>query len=165
MNLSFLLEKGALRRIAAESVATVATVAVATSDKVNVIGDKTTIFTARPVATPATPATPRFRRLEVQEEQLVRAILKHIGENSPTCVEEVLGQCRTNPDALKFWLERSKDLPGQTQLSDVSCGDCCQFKRSTHPHLGHCLANEHEALAGLWDSDRRKCASFTNLKG
>jgi len=131
MNLSFMLEKGALRRIAAESVATVATVAVATSDKVNVIGDKTTTFTVIPVAT---SATSRFRRLEVQEEQLVRAILKHIGESNPTCVEEVLGQCRTNPDALKFWLERSKDLPGQTQPSDVSCGDCCQFKRAAHPH-------------------------------
>jgi len=119
------------RSIDVESVTTVATVAVATSDKVNVIGDKTTTFTVIPVAT---SATSRFRRLEVQEEQLVRAILKHIGESNPTCVEEVLGQCRTNPDALKFWLERSKDLPGQTQPSDVSCGDCCQFKRAAHPH-------------------------------
>ena len=40
----------------------------------------------------------------------------------------------------------------------VTCGSCKHFERIDHPHLGHCAKGEPENIAGLWDTDRRKCA-------
>ena len=42
----------------------------------------------------------------------------------------------------------------------VRCGDCIHFERIAHPHLGHCAKSEPEAIAGLWDTDRRYCERF-----
>ena len=42
----------------------------------------------------------------------------------------------------------------------VHCGECSQFERIEHPHLGHCAKGEPEPLAGLWDSDHRYCVQF-----
>ena len=46
----------------------------------------------------------------------------------------------------------------------VRCGDCIYFERIhspfRHPHLGHCAKGESEAIAGLWDTDRRYCERF-----
>ena len=42
----------------------------------------------------------------------------------------------------------------------VRCGDCAHFARTGHPHLGHCSKGEPEAVAGLWDTDRRNCQRF-----
>ena len=39
----------------------------------------------------------------------------------------------------------------------VHCSDCAHFERIDHPHLGHCAKGEPEAIAGLWDIDRRYC--------
>jgi len=42
----------------------------------------------------------------------------------------------------------------------VNCGECSHFERTDHPHLGHCAKGEPEAIAGLWDTDRRWCESY-----
>lgn len=42
----------------------------------------------------------------------------------------------------------------------VTCGACRHFRRTDHPHLGHCAVGEPEAPAGLWDTDRRGCARW-----
>ncbi|MEX2367476.1 MAG: hypothetical protein WD601_12790, partial [Pseudohongiellaceae bacterium] len=42
----------------------------------------------------------------------------------------------------------------------ITCGDCTYYKRIDHPHLAHCTQGEPEAIAGLWDSDRRYCEQF-----
>lgn len=39
----------------------------------------------------------------------------------------------------------------------VTCGTCRHFQRINHPHLGHCDKGRPEAIAGLWDTDRRGC--------
>ena len=39
----------------------------------------------------------------------------------------------------------------------VTCAACRHFRRIDHSHLGHCAAGEPEAIAGLWDTDRRSC--------
>lgn len=44
--------------------------------------------------------------------------------------------------------------------SPVRCGDCIHFKRTSHPHLGHCVKGEPEAPAGLVDQDPRYCGRF-----
>ena len=45
----------------------------------------------------------------------------------------------------------------------VTCGTCRHFRRIDHPHLGHCAAGGLEAIAGLWDTDRRGCARWLPL--
>lgn len=42
----------------------------------------------------------------------------------------------------------------------VRCGECTHFERTDHLHLGHCVRGEPEAIAGLWDTDRRFCERF-----
>ncbi len=42
----------------------------------------------------------------------------------------------------------------------VRCEDCAHYRRTDHPHLGHCAKGEPEAAAGLWDSDGRYCERF-----
>ena len=44
--------------------------------------------------------------------------------------------------------------------SPVQCRDCIHFKRTSHPHLGHCAKGEPEAPAGLVDQDFRHCVRF-----
>jgi hypothetical protein len=46
----------------------------------------------------------------------------------------------------------------------VTCGACRHFRRIDHPHLGHCAVGEPEAIAGLWDTDRRGCARWMPLE-
>jgi len=54
---------------------------------------------------------------------------------------------------------RAADKPIPRPCS-VHCGDCIRFERSDHPHLGHCAKGKPEAIAGLWDTDRRYCERF-----
>jgi hypothetical protein len=54
---------------------------------------------------------------------------------------------------------RAADKPIPRPCS-VHCGDCIHFERIDHPHLGHCAKGEPEAIAGLWDTDRRYCERF-----
>ncbi|HKK06735.1 MAG TPA: hypothetical protein VKA50_12895 [Gammaproteobacteria bacterium] len=54
---------------------------------------------------------------------------------------------------------RAADRPIPRPCS-VHCGDCIHFERIDHPHLGHCAKGEPEAIAGLWDTDRRYCERF-----
>jgi len=47
----------------------------------------------------------------------------------------------------------------------IRCGHCIHYKRvDYHPHLGHCAKGEPEAIAGLWDSDRRYCLYFVPVQ-
>ena len=46
----------------------------------------------------------------------------------------------------------------------VTCGACRHFRRIEHPHLGHCAVGEPEAIAGLWDTDRRGCDRWLPLE-
>ncbi len=46
----------------------------------------------------------------------------------------------------------------------VTCITCRHFHRIDHPHLGHCAVGEPEAIAGLWDTDRRGCARWLPLE-
>ena len=45
----------------------------------------------------------------------------------------------------------------------VTCSTCRHFFRIDHLHLGHCAASQPEAIAGLWDTDRRGCAHWLPL--
>ena len=46
----------------------------------------------------------------------------------------------------------------------MRCGDCVYFERVDHPHLGHCAKGMSEAIAGLWDTDRRHCEQYQGIQ-
>ena len=63
------------------------------------------------------------------------------------------------------WCEnRTRDLPIPRPRA-VCCADCFHFKRIDHPHLGHCVKGEPEAVSGLWDTDRRNCDRWREASG
>jgi len=84
-----------------------------------------------------------------------RATCKHCGPIWLWFSGEVLG--------CPWCWNRVADRPIPRPCS-VRCGDCTHFERiqspHAHPHLGHCAKNEPEAIAGLWDTDRRYCERF-----
>ncbi|MEA3275951.1 MAG: hypothetical protein U9Q81_11795 [Pseudomonadota bacterium] len=79
------------------------------------------------------------------------AICRHCGPIWLWVSGEVLG--------CPWCWNRAADRPIPRPRS-VHCGDCIHFKRIDHPHLGHCAKGEPEAIAGLWDSDRRYCERY-----
>lgn len=81
----------------------------------------------------------------------VQATCKHCGPVWLWFSGEVLG--------CPWCWNRVADRPIPRPCS-VRCGDCIHFERIDHPHLGHCAKGEPEAIAGLWDTDRRYCERF-----
>lgn len=61
-------------------------------------------------------------------------------------------------DGCPWCWNRAKGLP--IPRPAVRCIDCQHFKRTEHPHIGHCAQGQPEAPAGLWDTDTRVCAAF-----
>jgi hypothetical protein len=84
-----------------------------------------------------------------------RATCKHCGPIWLWFSGEVLG--------CPWCWNRAADKPIPRPCS-VQCGDCIHFERIDHPHLGHCAKGEPEAVAGLWDTDRRGCARWLPLE-
>ena len=59
---------------------------------------------------------------------------------------------------------RAEGLP-IPRPGSIRCGHCIYFERvDYHPHLGHCAKGEPEAIAGLWDSDRRYCLLYVPVQ-
>ena len=112
----------------------------------------------------ATPPDP-----PLDEEQRIRAWLDYIEEDDRDAIAEVLEKCRRDRDARRYFLERAEEVPPCVATVAtvavatprwVTCGDCAHYRRTDHPHLGHCAAGEPENVAGLWDSDRRVCGRY-----
>lgn len=148
MTLSALIKKGGLANAATATTATLATQEPAQQE------------TVAPVATVAVAPEP-WIKLSTDDESSIRAWLAHIEETLPEIIAEVLEQCRADPDALRYFLHRAEEVPKTALTSErVSCGDCASFHRTDHPNLGHCAEGEPEAIAGLWDSDKRYCGRY-----
>ena len=94
-----------------------------------------------------------------EDERRIRAWLASIGEDDEQTIIEILGNCGRNPEALAYFLGRASEVVGHDSqpLGLVQCINCCHFQRTDHPHLGHCAVGKPEAVAGLWDMDRRAC--------
>ncbi|MBU0500082.1 MAG: hypothetical protein KJ558_04270 [Gammaproteobacteria bacterium] len=154
MTLSALIKKGGLT---GTMTATPATPATQETDKP---------VTVAPVATVAVAEQPGpLPELSPDEESNIRAWLAYIEETAPAIIAEVVDKCRNDLDACRYFLKRSKEVPEQVTAShSITCGKCVHFERITepfrHPHLGHCAKGEPEAIAGLWDTDRRYCERF-----
>ena len=150
MTLSALIKKGGLTK------AVTATPATTTTQEV----DNT--VTVAPVATVAVAVKPEpLSKLSPDQEASIRAWLAHIDETDPDIIIKVLNKCRNESDARRYFLKRSEEVPETAIRNErITCGECLHFERIDHPHLGHCAKGEPEAIAGLWDSDRRYCDKF-----
>ena len=116
--------------------------------------------TVAPVAT-VTVAEKRepLPELSSDEESNIRAWLGHIEESDPTIIAEVLGKCRDDLDARRYFLKRSEAVPEPiTDNHRITCGDCIHFERIDHPHLGHCAKGQPESISGLMPSLRDSAA-------
>jgi hypothetical protein len=103
--------------------------------------------------------------LSQDEETSIRAWLAYIEETDPAIIAEVLNKCRDNRDARRYFLKRSEEVPEPVIINRlVSCGDCIHFDRVDHLHLGHCAKGQAEAIAGLWDTDRRYCEQYQAIQ-
>ena len=107
--------------------------------------------------------------LPSDEEQRIRTWLDYIEENDQESIAEVLEKCRRDMDARRYFLKWTEEVPACVATVAtiavaiprwVTCGDCAHYRRTDHPHLGHCAAGEPENVAGLWDSDRRECDQY-----
>lgn len=154
MALSALIKKGGLT---GTMTATPATPATQEADK---------LVTVAPVATVAVAEKPEpLPELSSDEKSNILAWLAHIDETDPAIIAEVVDECRNDWKARRYFLKRSEEVPEQVAHNHPNtCGECVHFERITepfrHPHLGHCAKGEPEAIAGLWDTDRRYCERF-----
>jgi len=150
MTLSALIKKGGLT---GTMTATPATPATQEADKPVTVAPVATVA----VAERAEPLT----ELSPDEESNILAWLTHIEETDPAIIAEVVDKCRNDPEARRYFLKRSEEVPEAVTLNHPkTCGECVHFERIDHPHLGHCVKGEPEAIAGLWDTDRRYCERF-----
>jgi len=101
-------------------------------------------------------------KLTPGEVSNIRAWLAHIEETDSAIIAEVVvDKCRNNQEAHRYFLKRSEEVPELTRVNrSVHCGDYIHFERIDHPRLGHCAKGEPEAIAGMWDTDRRYCERF-----
>ena len=160
MTLTALIKKDGLAKVATMTPAT-----LATHETIQAV----TVADVATVAVAIQPETVdeknsqnlNFYELSVNEELKIRSWLKYIEETDPDIINDVIIKCHTNPEAREFFLLRAEEVP-QTIDCDkwITCGECYHFDPIEHPNLGHCAKREPEAIAGLWDTDRRNCKAY-----
>ena len=64
-----------------------------------------------------------------------------------------------NVEGCPWCFNRATDKP-IPRPHEIRCGDCLNFKRIPHPHLGHCTKGKPESIAGRWDDDEHMCDRF-----
>ena len=150
MSLSNLIRKGGLAKVATVTPATIAT------------QETEQAVTVAPVATVAVAVNPGPpHELSAEEESSIRAWLAHIEETDTDIIAELLNKCCADSHARRYFLQRAEEVPETVTSNErITCGECVHFERIDHPRLGHCAKGEPEAIAGLWDSDRRYCDKF-----
>lgn len=58
-------------------------------------------------------ANPKEGQLPADEESAIRAWLTHIGESDQEIIAEVLGKCRTDMEALAYFMRRATETDGK----------------------------------------------------
>jgi len=107
---------------------------------------------------PDVPIQPGCPALDSSLEARIRAWLDSIGEADPAIIGEVLDLCADDPAILAMYLGLAGDVPDELPSRDVKCcGTCARYRRTSHPHLGHCQAGGPEPAGGLWDTTPRSC--------
>ena len=161
MTLTALIKKGGLSRATTVTPATIATLEADTLAAVATVATVAVAEGTEPSVKNVQVGTVPASELLLDEESSIRAWLVHIEETDLAIITELLNKCRNDLDARRYFLQRSEEAlePAATN-NHIICFDCVHYKRIDHPHLGHCAKGEPEAIAGLWDSDRRYCEQF-----
>ncbi len=167
MTLSALIRKRDTGNLATATLATFATqpreepATVARVATVAVANGGGTILATQETANAATVAVAKPPALTAEEEAAIRARLAHIGETDTEVIADVIDQCQRDGQALAYFLRRARQIPPPPEPGyTAACGACRHFQRIDHPNLGHCAQGEPEAVAGLWDTDRRWCMKY-----
>lgn len=69
----------------------------------------------------ATPAHPEAH-LSADGEARIRAWLAHIGEEDPATLEEVMEDCRADPEAADYFISRSAELQSTPSTAPTRIG-------------------------------------------
>ncbi len=147
MTLSALIRKGGLARAAT------ATTATHEANKPVTVAPVATVTVAK--------GTEQASAFSPLEEEKIRLWLAHIGETDSGIITELLISCSDDMYTRRYFLQRSEEAPKPVIRNEpITCGDCTHFERIEYPHIGHCAKGEPEAIAGLWDSDRRHCKYY-----
>ena len=116
----------------------------------------------------ANPTEEKILPMTAEEEKAIRVWLEHIEETDPEIIAEVMDRCQRDGEARAYFLRRSEEVPKpdpwRVAHCFTRCGDCSHFERIAHPHLGHCAKSEQEAIAGIWDTDRRYCEQYQAIQ-
>lgn len=62
------------------------------------------------------------RVLPSRAEEAIRAWLAHIRETDPAIIDEVLGKCADDPEALAYYMTRSAEVPPVRRLVGRTVG-------------------------------------------
>lgn len=112
----------------------------------------------------ANPTETKIAPMTAEEEKAIRAWLEHIEETDREIIAELMEKCQQEDDARAYCLQQSEKVPNPDRWRITHCGECTHFERIVHPHLGHCAKGEPEAIAGLWDTDRRYCEQYQTIR-
>lgn len=119
------------------------------------------------LVTPVTPKKEHARR----ESELPERI-HAMAERWQYSADEIAEALRLAVAAPADWLrliEHDKTLAGGIRVPEElpavprvtgRCADCRSYRRTTHPHLGHCARGAPEPAGGLWATTWRYCEQF-----
>lgn len=85
------------------------------------------------------------------DENKIRTWLAFIGETNPAMIADVLEQCRTDPTALRYFLQRSDEAT--TPPPDDDRHFCREYR---HLVYGRCVVQRFRPV----DTHPRRCADF-----
>ncbi len=94
-------------------------------------------------------------QLAPEDEAAIRAWLARIGEGDPQTIADVLRQCRADPEALRYFLERARPYDAEAFEERAAIAE----------HNGGLNRTDAEALAWREDDNRRRCSECANLVG
>jgi hypothetical protein len=157
MTLAELIRKRQSEKVATAIPAIPAIPATQPGGAVETVARIATVAVANPTEAKTAPMT-------AEEDEAIRAWLEHIEETDQEIFSEVMDKCQREGEVRAYFLRRSEEVPKPERCRAMYCRDCSHFDRTDHPHLGHCVKGEPEAIAGLWDTDQRYCKQYQAIQ-
>jgi carboxypeptidase C (cathepsin A) len=159
MTLLALIKKGGLTKAVTATPATIATQEA--NQTVTVASVATVAVAKKPEPHFEAVKHPALPQLSTDEESSLKAWLAYIEETDQDIITETINRCQTDSKTRQYFLQLAKAISHTVNSNHwVTCGNCTHFERIAHPNLGHCTKGEPEAIAGLWDNDRRWCQNY-----
>jgi hypothetical protein len=87
--------------------------------------------------------------------------LHYIGENNQKIIDEVMGQCRSDPKALAYFFGRSREIPEAKPAKPIQCQDCMHFRSfNGNGGAGACSAGVQPKGITHWFNNQHSCGQF-----